>query len=212
MPKGAIRIGCNQLCRVALQRDRLDNSTIKKIVCELREPKFIFQKYHSMKRKVAGVFVGALLLLPMTIAQSYAQSPSPSSTTQVISLPRANGLASPLELQQFAQAIKQLRKVEMETQKKMAEALKEEGLSPSRFQEIGQRQDNPDSPLTVDISPKEQQQFDKALAKINQIQQDAAPKQNRAVTLQGLTLERFNQIGRAIEQNPALKRQLRENI
>jgi phosphoglycerol transferase MdoB-like AlkP superfamily enzyme len=165
-----------------------------------------------MKKTFAGVFAGVVLALPMTIAQSQAQSPSAPPTTQVISLPKSSGLASPLELQQFAQAIKQLRSVEMETQKKMAEALKEEGLSPQRFQEIGQRQDNPDSPLTADISPKDQQRFDKALAKINQIQQDAVPKQNRAVRLQGLTLERFNQIGRAIDQNPALKRQMQGNL
>lgn len=161
-----------------------------------------------MKKTIARVFVGALLVLPMAIAQSHAQSPS--STTQVISLPRSSGSASPLELQQFAQAIKQLKRVEMEMQQKMVEALKDEKLSPQRFQEIGQRQDDPNAPITADISAKDQQQFDKALAKIKQIQQDAVPKQNRAVALQGLTLERFNQIGRAIEQNPALKRQLRD--
>ncbi|MBM0742475.1 DUF4168 domain-containing protein [Phormidium sp. CLA17] len=165
-----------------------------------------------MKRKIAGAFVGALLFLPVAVAQTHAQSPSPPSPNQVISLPRSNGSASPLELQQFAQALKQLRKVEMEMQQSMAEALKAEGLTPQRFQEIGQRQDNPDSPLTADISAKEQQRFDKALAKINQIQQDTSPKQNRAIRLQGLTLERFNQIGRAIEQNPTLKRQLQGNL
>lgn len=165
-----------------------------------------------MKRKIAGGLVGTLLFLSMTGAPSQAQSPSPTSTNQVLSLPKSNGLASPLELQQFTQAVKQLQKVEMEMQQKMAEALKGEGLSPPRFQEIGQRQDNPDSPLTAEISAKDQQKFDKALEKIKQIQQDIVPKQNRAVTLQGLTLERFNQIGRAIEQNPSLKRQLRGNL
>lgn len=164
-----------------------------------------------MKKTVARVFVGALLVLPMAVAQSQAQSPSPSSANQVLSLPRSSGSTSPLELQQFAQALRQLKKVEMEMQQKMAEALKDERLSPQRFQEIGQRQDDPNSPLTADISAKEQQQFDKALAKINKIQQDTVPKQNRAVTLQGLTLEQFNQIGRAIDQNPTLKRQLRDN-
>lgn len=163
-----------------------------------------------MKKTIARVFVGALLVLPVAIAPSHAQSPSSTSKTQVISLPRSSGSASPLELQQFAQAIKQLKRVEMEMQQKMVEALKDERLSPQRFQEIGQRQDDPNASITADISAKDQQQFDKALAKIKQIQQDAVPKQNRAVALQGLTLERFNQIGRAIEQNPTLKRQLRD--
>jgi hypothetical protein len=164
-----------------------------------------------MKKTIPGIFVGFLLVLPIA-AQSQAQSPNPPSTTR-LTLPQGlNSSASPLELQQFAQAIKQLRKVEMETQQKMAEALKSERLSPERFQEIGQRQDDPNSPLTAEISTQDQQRFEKALAKINQIQQDAVPKQNRAVRQQGLTLERFNQIGRAIEQNPTLKRQLQQNL
>ncbi len=164
-----------------------------------------------MKKTVARVFVGALLVLPMAVVPSQAQSPSPPSANQVLSLPRSSGSTSPLELQQFAQALRQLKKVEMEMQQKMAEALKDEGLSPQRFQEIGERQGNPDSPLTADISTKDQERFDKALAKINKIQQDTVPKQNRAVTLQGLTVEQFNRIGRAIDQNPTLKRQLRDN-
>ncbi len=161
-------------------------------------------------KKTIAIFAGALLFVPSAIAQ--AQPPSQTLITQGISSPGANGSASPLELQQFAQAIKQLRKVEMEMQQKMGEALKEEGLSPQRFQEIGERQNNINASSTADISVKDQQRFDKALAKINQIQRDAVPKQNRAVTFQGLTLERFNQIGRAIERNPTLKRQFQENL
>ncbi len=160
-------------------------------------------------KKTIAVFAGALLFVPSAIAQ--AKPPSQTLITQAISPQRATASASPLELQQFAQAIRQLKKVEMEMQQKMAEALKEERLTPQRFQEIGERQDNPNSSLTADISTKDQQRFDKALTKIKQIQQDTAPKQSRAVRLQGLTLERFDQIGRAIEQNPTLKRQLRDN-
>lgn len=163
-----------------------------------------------MKKTIARVFVGALLFLQTVTAQSQAQSPSPT-TTQVLSLPRSSGSTSPLELQQFTQAIRQLKRVEMETQQKMAEAIKEERLTPQRFQEIGQRQDDPNFPITADISAKEQQQFDKAIVKVRQIQQDSIPKQNRAITFQGLTLERFNKIGQVIEQNPALKQQLRES-
>jgi hypothetical protein len=115
-------------------------------------------------------------------------------------------------MQQFAQALKQLKRIEMETQEKIIEALKQERLSPERFQEIAQQRNNPDASGATQISPGEQEHFDKAIAKIQTIRQEAAPKESRAVSMQGLTEERFNQIGQMINQNPALKQQLQNSL
>jgi hypothetical protein len=161
-----------------------------------------------MLKPMIGGIVGTLLTLSLV---THAQA-QPPSLLFAQAFPSASASVSPLELQQFVQAIKQLQKVEMETREKMAEALKSERLSPERFQEIGQRRSNPDAPVSSQISANEQERFDKALAKIQTIQREATPKQNRAITLQGLTVERFNQIGTAIEQNPALRQQLRNQL
>lgn len=165
-----------------------------------------------MLKPVVGGFVGTLLLLSAAAAQSQIPQRSPQVLSQTLPSRGANIAISPLELQQFVQALKQLQRVEMETREKMAEALKEEKLSPERFQEIGQQRSNPDFAVTSEITPSEQQRFDKALAKIQTVQQEAAPKQSRAITLQGLSVERFNQIGQAVEKSPALRQELRNKL
>ena len=165
-----------------------------------------------MLKSIVGGLVGTLLSFAPVVAHPLRQPLSPQVLSQAFTPKRANESISPLELQQFAQALKQLQKVEMETREKMVEALKEEKLSPQRFQEIGQQRSNPDSPASSEISASEQQRFDKALAKIQAIQQESAPKQSRAITLQGLTVERFNQIGRALDKNPALRQQLQNSF
>ncbi len=159
-----------------------------------------------LKSLVSG-FVGVLV----AIAPSVVAAPSLSAPVlaQAFSPNRASNTVSPLELQQFIQAVKQLQKVQMETQEKLVDALKSERLSPERFQEIGRYRNNPDSPLSGPISPAEQERFDKAITKIQKIQAEATPKQNRAITLQGLTVERFNQIGAAIDASPTLQQQIR---
>lgn len=164
-----------------------------------------------MLKLIVGGLAGVLLYFPPVVAQSTAQQQSPQIIAQMA--PRgSNETVSPLELQQFAQALRQLRKVEMETQEKMAEALKAERLSPERFQEIGQQRSNPDSPVGGTISPGEQEKFDKILAKIQTIRQEAIPKRSRAITLQGLTIERFNQIGEVIDRNATLRQQLQNSF
>jgi len=159
---------------------------------------------------IVGV-VGTLLYVPAAAAQSPEKRLSPQPLAQNLIPGRTTPAISPLELQQFVQALRQLQKVQMETQEKMAAALKAEKLSPERFQEIGRQRNNPDSTST-EISPAEQKRFETALEKIQTIQREAVPKQSRAIRLQGLSVERFNQIGQAIEQNPALRQQLQNSL
>ncbi|UBF30665.1 DUF4168 domain-containing protein (plasmid) [Kovacikia minuta CCNUW1] len=165
-----------------------------------------------MLKPMIGGIVGALLYFPPVAAQPQVAQLNPQILSQIFAPKGSEEAISPLEIQQFAQALKQLKKVEMETQGKMVEALKEENLSPQRFQEIGQRRNNPDAPVSTEITPAEQERFDKALAKMQTIQEESIPKQRRAITLQGLTVERFSQIGQAVNKSPALKQQVQNSF
>lgn len=164
-----------------------------------------------MLKPVIRGMIGALLYFPPVVAQTQVQPLSPQLLSQTSTSTGANETVSPLEIQQFAQALKQLKKIEMATQEKMVEALKQENLSPERFQEIGQQRNNSDLAATG-ITPGELERFDKAVAKLQTIQQEAAPKESRAISMQGLTMERFNQIGQMINKSPALKQQLQNNL
>ncbi len=166
---------------------------------------------NTMLKPVIGGMVGALLYFPPVAAQLQVQSLSPQTLSQASISKESNEAVRQLEIQQFAQALKQLKRIEMETQEKIVAALKHERLSPERFQEIGRQQSNLAS-AGSEITPSEQERFNKALAAIQTIQQEAAPKEHRAITLQGLTEERFNQIGQIIDKNPALKQQLKNSL
>jgi hypothetical protein len=165
-----------------------------------------------MLKPVIGGVATALLYFPPVIAQTQTQQSSSPVLAQTSAPTRSSETVSPLEIQQFAQALKQLKKIEMETQEKIVAALKQERLSPERFQEIGQQLNNPDLAGTTQITPTEQERFEKAIAKIQTIRQEVATKESRAVSMQGLTEERFNQIGQIINQNPALKQQLQNSL
>ena len=165
-----------------------------------------------MLKPVVGGMVGALLYLPAVVAQPQVQQLSPQILAQAFPSQGASEAISPLEMQQFVQAVRQMKQVEMEAREKMGKVLKEENLSPQRFQEIGERRNNPEAPVSSEITPGEQERFDKAVAKIQTIQQETVTKETRAITFQGLTVERFNQIGQAIDKNPALKQQLQSNL
>lgn len=162
-----------------------------------------------MLKPVIGGAIAALLCSAPVVAQAQVQPLSSQLFSQASTSTRSSGTISPLEMQQFVQALRQLKKIEMETQEKVIQALKQERLSPERFQEIAQQRNNPDP---SGITPADLERFDKAVAKIQTIRQEAAPKESRAVSMQGLTEERFNQIGQMINQSPALQQQLQKSF
>lgn len=165
-----------------------------------------------MLKSVIGGAIAALLCSAPVVAQAQVQPLSSQLFSQASTSTRSSGTISPLEMQQFAQALRQLQKIEMETQEKVIQVLKQERLSPERFQEIAQQRRNSDPSGAIQVTPNEQERFDKAITKIQTIRQEAAPKESRAVSMQGLTEERFNQIGQMINQNPALKQQLQKSF
>lgn len=132
-----------------------------------------------------------------SVPQSFlAQATSPTQVTQE-------------ELQKFAEAFKQLRAIEAEAEQKMAQAVQQEGLTPQRFVEIGQSQQNAGA---SGISADEQQKFQKALVRVRQILESTETQKYEAVESQGLEVERFQEIIAAIQGNPALKQQVEQML
>ena len=106
---------------------------------------------------------------------------------------------------------KQLQVVDRQNQQKMAKVLQDEGLSPQRFSEIGrslQRGVNPADPISED----EKQKFQRAIEKMGKIQQESLPKQQRAISMQGLQIERFRQIDIAVQQDTTLRKRVEQML
>ncbi len=124
----------------------------------------------------------------------------------------ANSQITPLELNQFSQVIKQLQALEIKNQKKMTDAIKAEGLKPERFVEIEDSIRDPASQPENPITAEEKEKYIKAATRLQEIWQEAQPKREKAVTTQGLTLQRFAQINQVVSQDPALQKQVQQIV
>lgn len=157
-----------------------------------------------LKQLLAGGSVLAVLFAGGLSAQ--AQAPSPQPKVQ----PAPQVQVSPAELEKFANAIKQLRVIQQASQAEMVKAVQSEKLSEQRFIQIYQVQQNPQAPTTPKVTPTEKQSFDKAFAKIGQIQQTTQTKMKQVVQSQGMEVQRFNQIFAAVRQNPTLQQKIQQ--
>ncbi len=165
-----------------------------------------------LKSMIVWGCAGLCVILSPTMAQAQARQLqiAPEALSQTSS--SQNGSITPLELNQFSQAIKQLQIIELRNQRRMTAAIKDEGLEPERFVEIEEsvrtRNVNPENPIT----PEEQEKYIKAATRVQEIWQEAQPKREKAVTMQGLTLQRFAQINQIISQDPDLQKQLQQIV
>jgi hypothetical protein len=159
-----------------------------------------------LKSLVVGGVIGVIgLSWPMV---SYSQTIVPQQSMVNTAQPEI----SPLELRQYAQAVKQLQVVERKTQELMAKAIASEDLSPQRFMEIGQTRTRIGDSSDKSASPEEIEKFKKALVKVNNVLEVSQSKQERVIKGQGLEISRFNEIGKIIEQDRTLKQQYERMI
>ncbi|GBF81287.1 DUF4168 domain-containing protein [Aphanothece sacrum] len=110
------------------------------------------------------------------------------------------------DLQKFAQAVKKLQALEEDAQRKMAEAVKAQGMTPERFMEIGKSE----NPTSSNINAAEQEKFTKALAQVKKIIEEDKVKKQEAVQTSGLNIDQFNEMAQAIRKDPALQEQVRK--
>lgn len=164
-----------------------------------------------LKSMIVSGCVSLCLILSPSIVQAQATQlqGSPNASSQGGS---GQNQLSPLEINQFSQAIKQLQAIEIKNQQKMLAAIKDAGLSPERYMEIEKsardRSYKPETPIT----PDEEEKFIKVATKLQEIWQEAQPKREKAVTTQGLTIERFAQINDIVAKDPALQKQVQQIV
>ncbi len=149
-----------------------------------------------------AVLVGAAHFPAQAQTPGPAPAPQATPTTPV----------SKEEVQKFASAIKQILVINRASETEAAQALKGEGLTEQRFDEIYKSQRDPKVVPTVQIQPKERQGYDRVVTKLMQIQKDSDTKMEKAVQAQGLDVPRFNQIFEAAQKNPQLRQEIQKFV
>ncbi len=128
--------------------------------------------------------------------EAIAQSSSETVATKEI---------SSSELEQFAKAIADLRAIDDETQSKMIKAVQDIGMSPEEFMEIGKQE-----PDQRNLSEDKQAQFTEALEAVRNLNEEDRRKKRVAVEEAGLKISRFNEIGKVVEKDRDLQKQVVE--
>jgi hypothetical protein len=162
------------------------------------------------KRILTGCSFLLLLILSSVVADTtaaYAQTPDPTPSAVT-----SQEKVSPEELKRFSTAMKRLLVIADETETEMRQAVKNDGFSEIRFNEIYIAKTKPNSQPKNPITPEEQQKYDQLVGKLTQIQNDANSRMDKAVQSQGLQFDRFKQIFEIVDKNPQLKQEVQQML
>ena len=167
-----------------------------------------------LKRLLTASSVLVFLLIGMTPA-AYAQTQESSQQSPIEILAQAQ--ISDEDLDKFSRAIFQMLTIEQQFQERIVRTIESQGFSQERFAEIYQAnvqeaQGNPAAQAELNISPEEQQKFAQIMEEGRQIQEESQERQEQAIASLGLNMDRLNEIGSAIQQNPQLQQQVRSRL
>ncbi len=113
------------------------------------------------------------------------------------------------ELERFTRALIEVQLIQQEAQLEIQQVLDASDLDMMRFQELHQAMMTQQA-LPQDVSESEEQQYEQAIADIQDVEMSAASHMEGVVVDQELAVERFNEIAEAIPHDPELAEELNE--
>lgn len=152
------------------------------------------------------VLIGTLLALALAVTPALAQQQGqPQQQQPQIELQDG-------ELQQFVAVLESVRQVQSQAQQDMQSSLEDEGMSQQRFSEIHrQKQQSGGSGSgsgSGNISQQEEQQYQAILSELQEIRQQTSQEIQQVIQDEGFSMQRFNQIYRAVQSRPQLQQRV----
>jgi len=152
-----------------------------------------------LSKKLYGLFFIFLMGITAVSAQFPQQMPA-QQTTEV----------SDGEMEQFALAFAGIQAVEQQVQPKLVKTVQDKGLEVQRFNEIMNAHQNPNQ--QVDATDDEMEKFAAASQEIERIQSKAQQDMFKAITEEGLTVERYQEIIAAVRNDETLQQKLQQHM
>lgn len=146
----------------------------------------------------------AVLLLMGAVATSPAlaqQAPQPQPTQTQLS----EG-----QISRFVIAYQAVQTIRAEAQPEFIAAVEAEGLTVEEFNAIAEAQQNPET--TAQISPEQAEQFTAAVNQLTVIQEEVQAEMQVAIQDAGLTIEEYQAILGAAQQDETLRQQINEQL
>jgi hypothetical protein len=152
-------------------------------------------------RAVVFALAIALIAAPGLLAQSSGGGTGSSGGQQ--------SSVSESELESFVAALQDVQSIRQDMADDTQQAVSDSPLEQQRFEELYRSQQGGQEPSQAP-SNAESEQFQELMAQIQQIQQQSNEQMVEAVQDEGLSVQRFNQIAQAIQQDQQLQEQFRE--
>jgi hypothetical protein len=156
---------------------------------------------------VALLFLGSVGVVAQTGAGNESadnQAPEAQSSQQ-----QTNDF-SDKELKKFAQVMKNIQKIQKESNKEVESAFSESSLSKKRFNELYSARQQGGKKKADNETEAETKAFNKLSKKIRTIQQSNQKKMIAIVQEHDMTVKKFNTIVKALRSNPELSKRVRQ--
>lgn len=114
------------------------------------------------------------------------------------------------DMELFASAFQEVQSVNQEIQNEMVGAIKEEGLDVQKFNEIQQASQAEGE--ESNISEEDMAKYQKSIQAIQAVQQEAQQKMKKVVEESGLGMEKYQNIMRKVQEDPAIQAKLQEML
>ena len=161
-----------------------------------------------MFRKIFSSFV---FIFVITVGYSvHAQEAPPAQQAPVSQQDAPDANISDQELESFVKAAVKVEKIQKESEDQMVKAIQDEGLEPNRFVEINTIQQNPAADTDNAVSEKELDNYNKAMKEVQSIQQGVQTEQIKVIEQEGLDVNRYVQIAKAVQQDPDLMKKVQD--
>ena len=110
------------------------------------------------------------------------------------------------ELGKFVEAAQKVMAIQQQINHDVTEGIESEGLTVEQFQNMFNAMQDPQREL--DATEEEQQAFDRAMQKVNDVQQEADTKVMQAVEDAGLSNQEYEEIMTAYQQDPEVQQRV----
>ena len=155
--------------------------------------------------KIKRIISGAFIMATMSAMPAFAQTQAMSQQEQGQQVD-----VSDEELGKFANAYKQMQVMGQQAQQKMATTVEDEGMDIQRFNEIHQATMDPSK--ESDATEEEMAMHEKIVTKLDTMQKDFQDKLTKVVENQDLSMDRYQQIATALQNDTELQQRLQKML
>lgn len=166
--------------------------------------------FNFMRKGSAFISIAALLTLVVLPVAAQSGSTGQSGNQLPQGQPDNSPTFEDQELEKFADVMEEIQEVQTESNQKMESAFSDSSMSKERFNTLYSARQNQSTQKAEDETDAETEEFNALAKKIQSIQQDSQKEMVETVRENDMTVQKFNEIVKAMRANPELGQRIQQ--